>query len=60
MINPILKGTQKLVCLAIVVAVCLSSCTRNTYVQNGPPGQVKKSTGSQSARNYAPGQMKKH
>jgi hypothetical protein len=38
-----------------------SSCrvVGTTKVKNAPPGQVKKATGSQSAKPYAPGQRKK-
>lgn len=39
----------------------LFSCTvvSTTKVKNAPPGQVKKQTGSQSAKPHAPGQQKK-
>ncbi|RAJ10427.1 hypothetical protein LX64_00029 [Chitinophaga skermanii] len=42
----------------------LSSCV-HTYETRGnsgkvPPGQMKKRTGSKSAKPYAPGQQKKH
>ena len=39
----------------------LFSCTivSTTKVKHAPPGQVKKATGSQSAKPYAPGQQKK-
>jgi hypothetical protein len=46
------------------VAIFLStSCMGPTIVKsspkNVPPGQMKKATGSQSAKTYAPGQQKK-
>jgi hypothetical protein len=52
---------QKLLVLTILLVFSFSSCTRNIYVTKKlPPGQAKKATGSQSAKPYAPGQMKKH
>lgn len=48
----------------IAIAFTMVSCTthRHTHTSsNGlPPGQAKKITGSQSAKQYAPGQQKKH
>jgi uncharacterized protein YceK len=52
---------KKIVCFLAIVLI-FSSCTHVTVVQkpkNAPPGQVKKVTGSQSAKPYAPGQQKK-
>jgi hypothetical protein len=46
----------------LALVLILSSCTRVMVVQKpkaAPPGQVKKVTGSQSAKPYAPGQQKK-
>jgi hypothetical protein len=49
----------------VAVGVLLSSCAPMMVVDSkpktAPPGQVKKVTGSQSAKPYAPGQQaKKH
>jgi hypothetical protein len=49
---------KKLVFL-MVLAICASACTKKTIVMKAPPGQVKKATGSQSAKSFAPGQQKK-
>ena len=52
---------KKILSLAVVILL-LSSCTGVMVAkkpQNAPPGQVKKVTGSQSAKPYAPGQQKK-
>jgi hypothetical protein len=49
---------KKLIFL-IVLAVCASACTKKTIVLKAPPGQMKKATGSQSAKSFAPGQQKK-
>ncbi|HEX8037813.1 MAG TPA: quinol oxidase subunit 4 [Chryseosolibacter sp.] len=47
----------------IAFLVALSSCAHVVVVDSkpkkAPPGQVKKVTGSQSAKAYAPGQQKK-
>jgi hypothetical protein len=50
------------VCL---LGVLLMSASCKTIIVPGstakaPPGQVKKVTGAQSAKNYAPGQQKNH
>jgi len=43
-----------------LVACILTSCSvSQTTTTKAPPGQVKKQTGSQSAKPYAPGQQKK-
>jgi hypothetical protein len=50
------------IALTILIFVCSSCSTKNVIVvapKNAPPGQVKKATGSQSAKPYAPGQQKK-
>lgn len=48
---------------AIALLIALSSCAHVVVVDSkpktAPPGQVKKVTGSQSAKAYAPGQQKK-
>ena len=43
----------------MALAVCVQSGCRTTQVYKAPPGQVKKATGSPSAKPYAPGQVKK-
>lgn len=45
----------------IVMSCMLAGCvvTRTTPGAKAPPGQVKKATGSKSAKPYAPGQQKK-
>ena len=53
-------STSKLFVFTFLVAFFFSSCTRKVYVvKKMPPGQVKKITGSKSAKPYAPGQVKK-
>jgi uncharacterized lipoprotein YajG len=51
------------VMVALVAAILLTSCMGPTIVATSPkkvpPGQMKKATGSQSAKAYAPGQQKK-
>lgn len=46
----------------MIAMLVLTACSRRTIVvkeKNVPPGQIKKVTGSKSARPYAPGQQKK-
>jgi nitrous oxidase accessory protein NosD len=47
----------------LALILLLNSCARIVVVDSkpkkAPPGQVKKITGSQSAKPYAPGQQKK-
>ena len=47
----------------LALVLILNSCAQVLVVENkpkkAPPGQVKKVTGSQSAKPYAPGQQKK-
>jgi len=56
---------KKIIFLAIL-AISLSglaACSKTVLIKgngNPPPGQVKKVTGSQSAKPYAPGQKKKN
>ncbi|HYG01590.1 MAG TPA: hypothetical protein VD927_04045 [Chryseosolibacter sp.] len=45
-----------LICL---IAFLVEACSTNVMVKKAPPGQMKKATGSQSAKPYAPGQQKK-
>lgn len=44
----------------VVICALLSSCYAQTAGNSGkvPPGQIKKATGSKSAKPYAPGQNK--
>ncbi|UYQ94951.1 hypothetical protein MKQ68_07570 [Chitinophaga horti] len=52
---------MKKMLLALTILGLLSSCyTPGTAGRSGkvPPGQMKKATGSKSARPYAPGQNK--
>lgn len=53
---------QKITAL-FALLLLLNSCAHVMVVDNkpkkAPPGQVKKMTGSQSAKPYAPGQQKK-
>jgi hypothetical protein len=47
----------------ILVAIMVSACSKPIVVNKPkplPPGQAKKVTGSQSAKEYAPGQQKKN
>jgi hypothetical protein len=58
-----MKLTSKAIPLFLVLLLAFSSgCTSTTFVlvpKHAPPGQVKKATGSKSAKAYAPGQQKK-
>lgn len=47
------------VAIAVIAQSCIISHTPPKTVKKAPPGQVKKVTGSQSAKPYAPGQQKK-
>lgn len=52
----------RIVSILMLLLVAFSSCTHNTTIvktKKAPPGQVKKITGSKSAKPYAPGQQKK-
>lgn len=51
---------RKLSGLVIMMFVLNSCMVVHTGPKHAPPGQVKKVTGSQSAKPYAPGQKKKH
>jgi len=54
-----------LACMLLFILFVSSSCTRRIVIVKTnpahriPPGQAKKMTGSQSAKPYAPGQVKK-
>ena len=51
--------------LVVSFSYCLTGCIAVVGTSTGPghssqaPGQIKKTTGSQSAKPYAPGQQKK-
>jgi hypothetical protein len=54
---------MKKIIFLIVLAIAFSGCSKTVFIKgngNPPPGQVKKVTGSQSAKPYAPGQKKKN
>jgi len=46
-------------CASVVVVDSKPKKAPSHAVKQAPPGQVKKMTGSQSAKPYAPGQQKK-
>jgi nitrous oxidase accessory protein NosD len=54
---------MKKLCGLLALLLVLNSCAHVMVVDSkpkqAPPGQVKKVTGSQSAKPYAPGQQKK-
>lgn len=51
---------KKLLFILAVVAMCAGACTKKVMVKGTPPpGQMKKLTGSKSAKPFAPGQQKK-
>lgn len=56
-----IKGLIRLTGLFVVIALIASGCTtiNNIARKNPPPGQMKKITGSQSAKSFAPGQRGK-
>ena len=60
-----MKSLSAYVCIILCVLV-LASCRETIIVKStphsksAPPGQVKKATGSKSAKQYAPGQAKKN
>lgn len=51
--------------IVVILLLSMSSCTHVLVFKSSPgnsahaPGQIKKMTGSKSAKAYAPGQMKK-
>lgn len=51
---------KKILLLALAAGFALTSCksVHTNAHGNLPPGQAKKVTGEQSAKNYAPGQQK--
>lgn len=61
------KYTKFAVVTMVILFVIISAvgCSTSTHTSSGnskrvPPGQAKKMSGSKSARDYAPGQQKKH
>ena len=57
------KQLFKVILFFVVAIFFISSCVVPVVVQGNqkkvPPGQMKKATGSKSAKPYAPGQQKK-
>ena len=56
------RSTLLLSIIVLLSAILNVACSSKTIVlkpKGAPPGQVKKATGSQSAKSYAPGQVKK-
>ena len=57
------KLTARMSWFIVIVMFFVVSCKSTVIVDNGPqkvpPGQLKKTTGSQSAKPYAPGQQNK-
>ncbi len=52
---------SKLVVLTVIALMFLGmGCNTTSVSFKAPPGQVKKATGSKSAKPYAPGQQKKN
>jgi hypothetical protein len=56
---------QKMSWIFLMVLIIASACSKTTVIVNKdskkvPPGQMKKATGSKSAKTYAPGQQKKN
>ena len=54
-----------IIMVSIFVNLSFVSCSTHVHSSNNsskkmPPGQAKKMSGSKSAKNYAPGQQKKH
>ncbi|WP_336518188.1 quinol oxidase subunit 4 [Pollutibacter soli] len=57
----VFKSLLKTFVLPLIIIGVLFSCTKNYHTsKNVPPGQAKKATGAKSAKQYAPGQRKKH
>jgi hypothetical protein len=58
-----MKRSTLLLCIIVLLSALVNvSCSSKTFIlkpKGAPPGQVKKATGSQSAKPYAPGQVKK-
>ncbi|WP_313138330.1 hypothetical protein [Myroides sp.] len=53
----------KLIATTVLATLLLASCSVHIKSHGNndvPPGQMKKVTGSKSAKPYAPGQQKKH
>lgn len=53
------RATWILIIALLFVVSCKSTVVVKSTTQKVPPGQMKKATGSQSAKPYAPGQQKK-
>jgi len=50
---------KKFISIFIILSVLLTYSCKSTIVFKAPPGQVKKATGTKSAKPFAPGQQKK-
>lgn len=50
---------RKTLSFIIVLTMLLSTSCKSTLSLKAPPGQVKKATGTKSAKPFAPGQQKK-
>ena len=54
-----MKKLFGLLALALILNSCAPVVVVDSKPKKAPPGQVKRMTGSQSAKPYAPGQQKK-
>lgn len=54
-----MKKLAGFLALVITLGACAPAIVVDSTPKSGPPGQVKKAMGSQSAKAYAPGQQKK-
>lgn len=54
-----MKKIAGFIVLVVALGACAPVIVMDSQPKSGPPGQVKKATGSQSAKAYAPGQQKK-
>lgn len=55
----ILAYTTAVIITVMIFTSCMHPVIVKSPPQKVPPGQMKKATGSQSAKPYAPGQQKK-
>lgn len=54
-----MRTTGALLAMLLLLNSCAQVMVVDSKPKKAPPGQVKKLTGSQSAKPYAPGQQKK-
>lgn len=54
-----MKKVSGFLAILLILTSCAQVLVVDSKSKNAPPGQVKKVTGSQSAKAYAPGQQKK-